>query len=651
MYEKGLSMRLMIKVNWFVVFIGVLGSSSAFAVSELWLNRYAYDAIQQGFNKSDISVYNRKRADIDNYALAAYTDYRAFLFDITNKTPEQVNQFSLHYSDYPFSVSIRADYLNAMIASKNWKSLLDYQTTPPRDQDYQCWYYTAFYHQDNKEMAFSGAKKLWLNGESVSNACNGLFSYWDKAGERTDEVIFQRALLAVQSKNPRLITYLRKLVSNEEMKDLLSEMLRLYKQPDKLIMTFETKEDSLFTRDYAQVMFRHLARHDIDKAHEASVFLNDHFSFSINEFQPSLEYAAVRLLDIKDEEIIQWRDSTFDQSTNDQALEQRIRLAIRKTEWKDIQHWVIRLSEEEQASYRWQYWLGRSEISLGEKENGEARLKRIAGDRHFYSVAAAITLNRMVKYPISSVDLDTDKLSPFLPDIERVNELLDLGKEAAAKSQWRHLISRVDKRDKALLTRYAVAQNWNAFAHDATLVGELWDYIELRFPVRYQALFKRYSKKHKVNMVTLLSLTRQESGFDPSAHSPVGALGLMQVLPSTAAYVADKYNLEYKKRSMLFNPNKNVEIGSKYLGHLLRHYDQNRALAFAAYNAGPTMVAVWRRQASNEIDIFGYIESISFKETRVYVKNILMFEMYYRDLLKIEGDFLTASELKWTPSL
>lgn len=57
------------------------------------------------------------------------------------------------------------------------------------------------------------------------------------------------------------------------------------------------------------------------------------------------------------------------------------------------------------------------------------------------------------------------------------------------------------------------------------------------------------------------------------------------------------------------------------------------------------MVMVWRRAASKEIDIFGYIESISFKETRVYVKNIFMFEMYYREILKLEGDFLRPSEL------
>lgn len=82
--------------------------------------------------------------------LAAYTDYRAFLFDINNKTPQQVNQFSQDVFDYPFSVSIRVDYLNAMIATRNWGNLLGYQKELPKDQNYQCYYYTAFYHQGKR---------------------------------------------------------------------------------------------------------------------------------------------------------------------------------------------------------------------------------------------------------------------------------------------------------------------------------------------------------------------------------------------------------------------------------------------------------------------------------------------------------------------
>lgn len=637
-------MRL-VKVNWFVMLVGMFSSPSSIAVSERWLDRYAYDAIQNGFNNKDISVYNRKRASIDNYSLAAYTDYRAFLFDIKSKTPQQVNQFSQDFSEYPFSVSIRVDYLNAMIATKNWSSILGYQTTLPRDQDYQCWYYTAFYHEGKKEVAFEGAKKLWMNGKSVSSACNDLFQFWTKAGLRTDDVIKRRALLSIEERNPKLIKYLAKLVSNDKERLVLNEMSRLYQNPIKLMVAFDDKEETQFNKDYAQSLLTHLARNYIDKSYSAFTHITEGYSYTDDELQTTSEFIAVRLLQSTDTDVMAWRDEVFKRSSNDKVLEQRLRLAISKTNWQDISFWISRLSDTTQATYRWQYWLGRSEIILGEKEKGEARLKRIMGYRHFYSFAAAISLNREIKYPVSSVMLEDGDLIVYKPAIERVTELLALGKEAPAKSQWKHLIINANNKDKARLATYAKQKGWDNLSFESTLQGELWDYLDLRFPVRYYTSFKRYGKKHKVNPITLMALARQESGFNALSQSPVGALGVMQVLPSTAQYMADKYKSDYKQPNDLLDKEKNIAIGSQYLSSLLRRYKQNRAFAFSAYNAGPTMVAVWRRGLSNDADVFSYIESITFKETRVYVKNIFMFEEYYRYILNSKGDFLNKSEL------
>lgn len=643
-------MRL-ITVNWFVFFISIVSSLNAVAVSDLWLNRYAYDAIQNGFNDKDISVYNKKRSSIDNYSLAAYTDYRAFLFDIKNKTPQQVNQFTQDFSEYPFSVSIRVDYLNAMIATKNWRSLLGYQTTLPRDQDYQCWYYTAFYHEGKKDIAFDGAQDLWMSGKSVSNACNDLFQFWTEAGLRTDDVIKRRALLSIEERNPKLIKYLGKLVSNDEDRLVLSEMYRLYQNPIKMMIAFNDKEETQFNKDYAQSLLKHLVRNNRDKAYSAFTHITGRYSYTPDELQITSEFIAVRLLTNTEIDTIAWRDDVFKRSNNDLVLVQRLRLAISKANWQEVYFWISRLSDTTQATYRWQYWLGRSEIALGEKEKGEARLKRIMGYRHFYSFAAAITLNRDLKYPISGVVLEGDELIDYKPGIERVTELLALGKSEPAKSQWRHLIKNASYKNRARLATYAKQEGWHDFSFESTLEGELWDYLDLRFQVRYYSLFKRYGTKNKVNPVTLMALARQESGFNSLSQSPVGALGVMQILPSTAQYMADKYQSNYKQRSDLLDAQKNIAIGSQYLGSLLRHYKKNRAFAFSAYNAGPTMVAVWRKQLSKDADVFAYIESITFKETRVYVKNIFMFEEYYRYILGINGDFLNGSELGFNRKL
>ncbi len=628
-----------------MMFIGYCSEASA--ASELWLKRYAYDAIQQSFNKNDISVYQKKRSSIQDYPLAAYTDYRAFLFNIADKTPEQVNQFSERYFAYPFSNLVRVNYLNALIATKNWSAMTEYQTVLPRDQNYQCWYYTAHFHQGNTQHAFDGARSLWLNGKNISSACNDLFSYWNEAGDRTDIDILNRALLAIESRNPNLINYLNNLIANPQNKKILSEMQRLYKKPDDLIAVFANKKDSAFNQKYAQTMLKRLGRKNIKKAFAAHQFLLTHFAFDQEQFQTCLEYVAVRLFESKNAEVIKWRDEIINKSSNDDVLEQRIRLSIRRGNWQQIQYWISKLSAKQQATHRWQYWLARSESALGQVEKGKNRLESISGDRRFYSVLAAIALDKEINFPISSVEIDNQRLAIYKDDLARIHELLFLSKLGAAKSQWRHLIERVPTTDKAQLTAYAKKQKWYAFAHDAALSEELKDYIELRFPVRYYNLFEYHGNKNKVDVISLLSLARQESSFQPLSQSPVGALGIMQVMPSTAKYVAEKYKINYQKSAELFKPDKNIEIGCHYLSHLLNHYGQNRVFAYAAYNAGPTMVKVWRQRASSNIDIFAYIEGISFKETRVYVKNILMFEMYYRKIMQREGSFFTKEELNW----
>lgn len=134
--------------------------------------------------------------------------------------------------------------------------------------------------------------------------------------------------------------------------------------------------------------------------------------------------------------------------------------------------------------------------------------------------------------------------------------------------------------------------------------------------------------------------------MDSEARSPVGARGIMQIMPATARYTAKKYQLSYDNADDLYQVGKNIEIGSHYLNSLLEKYDNNRIFAFAAYNAGPQRVDRWRKETDGKLDAYAFIEAIPFSETRGYVQNILMFETYYRDLMGVDGAFLNEHEVK-----
>ena len=143
------------------------------------------------------------------------------------------------------------------------------------------------------------------------------------------------------------------------------------------------------------------------------------------------------------------------------------------------------MNEQEQATLRWQYWLGRSEIALGNKAAGEQRLTKLVGQRNFYSVAAANTIGQSIKYPSSSVKLDKSVIQPYQKSLVRIHELIETDKIAAAKSEWAHLLRRVDKADKTQLAAYAASKHWHNLTVVASIEAKMWDNIP---PVSYTHL-------------------------------------------------------------------------------------------------------------------------------------------------------------------
>jgi soluble lytic murein transglycosylase len=131
----------------------------------------------------------------------------------------------------------------------------------------------------------------------------------------------------------------------------------------------------------------------------------------------------------------------------------------------------------------------------------------------------------------------------------------------------------------------------------------------------------------------VVSLMRQESLFDPGAVSPAAAYGLMQLLATTASRVAGRP----VEPATLFDPTTNITLGARYLRQLLDRFDGNLAKALAAYNGGEDAVAKWERRAPGAATD-EFVETISYRETRHYVKQVLGNYRRYRRLYGAPGE-------------
>jgi peptidoglycan lytic transglycosylase len=132
----------------------------------------------------------------------------------------------------------------------------------------------------------------------------------------------------------------------------------------------------------------------------------------------------------------------------------------------------------------------------------------------------------------------------------------------------------------------------------------------------------------------LFAIVRQESAFAPDAMSRVGARGLMQLMPATAAGMAGKLQLPFSLDRLTSDGAYNVTLGRSYIENLIDEFGGSYPLAIAAYNAGPGRVRQWLRAFGDprgrDINMVDWIEMIPFNETRIYVQRVLENLQIYR---------------------
>ncbi len=146
--------------------------------------------------------------------------------------------------------------------------------------------------------------------------------------------------------------------------------------------------------------------------------------------------------------------------------------------------------------------------------------------------------------------------------------------------------------------------------------------ISLSYPRAYREIVKAYSNRYNVDEYLVYSIMREESRFQKDAVSPANAIGLMQLLPSTAGITASEVGISGFNTEMLNIPRVNIELGIYYLKKVLGQFNGDIHLALASYNAGPQRAEDWIITFPN-LSKDEFVEEIPFRETRNYIRRIL----------------------------
>ena len=215
-----------------------------------------------------------------------------------------------------------------------------------------------------------------------------------------------------------------------------------------------------------------------------------------------------------------------------------------------------------------------------------------------------------------------------------------LGKTIEARREWSQLSNELDETGKLAASK--LAQIWGWYDRAIITMGKTAyrDDIDLRFPILLQEEVNIWSAKHSVEPALTYAIIRRESAFMIDARSPVGATGLMQLMPATARSVAKQLRISYQGTQDLLITDTNIRLGTGYLGQILKDLDDQPALAAAAYNAGPHRVRSWR--PDQPMEAVRWIETIPFTETREYVSNVLAYTVIYQR--KLENSYTRLTD-------
>ncbi|MBD2513126.1 transglycosylase SLT domain-containing protein [Nostoc muscorum FACHB-395] len=170
-------------------------------------------------------------------------------------------------------------------------------------------------------------------------------------------------------------------------------------------------------------------------------------------------------------------------------------------------------------------------------------------------------------------------------------------------------------------------------------------YWQARYPFPYLRETEKWSIERKLNPLLVTALMRQESRFEPKIKSVADATGLMQLLPSTAKWIAPQIKVDFKTIN-LENPNDNIMLGTWYLDHTHQQYNNNSLLAIASYNAGPGNVSKWLQTLTTQ-DPDEFVEQIPFDETKNYVRQVFgnywnYLRLYNPEISGIVGKYSTT---------
>ncbi|MES2213196.1 MAG: transglycosylase SLT domain-containing protein [Pseudomonadota bacterium] len=608
-------------------------ASGAAAPDNLAQARTHFLEAEHALHDKNMTVYRGLKAKLHDYPLYPYLVYQEMQRNIPQLSLTEVKQFQSAHTDSPLSEQLRDQWLSYHFDHKHWMIIRDaYQ--PNDSLAHQCQYSWANYtlHPDATQLDAIGTL-LWGHDQALPPTCTRLLQLWQKHTKPTPTQIWARfqRLLSKESYTQagQLVTLLPKAqqplarywLESHHSKAIVLPFRHENEVPD---MSVAMKTD----------LWCHWANHFPSKT--AAMWQQYPKDTLPVENQETIAHALGLYLAIQgNPEAERWIKEVPDAYRSDTLREWHVRLAIAHANWPQVLSLINDLTPEQRKDTAWRYWAARAHEGMGQITAAKHGYQQIVDQYDYYGLLARVRLKIPTKFPSIATDAhlkqtDIDALQK-IPAIQRVSELFLINRPLDARREWFKLMGQLTADQQLDAAALATEKAWyNLALHSLRPLRE--DLApELRYPKPHFALINHVAERNQIEAAWIYAIILKESQFAADIKSPVGALGLMQLMPTTAQEVAKQMNIRLDRPLALMNEELNVTLGTRYFKELLALHHDNPVYAVAAYNAGSKPVTEWEAHHARAMD--QWVETIPFQETRNYVKKVVNHYAMYQSMM------------------
>lgn len=603
--------------------------------------RMVYQQGLQAIQNGDMSHYAASRRLLKDYPLLAYFEYHYLSTRFAELPDKAIAQFLQRHQGTFVAQRLSSAWLSYLGEQGHWALFDSFYQADSAGNALQCYHLESRLAKNpDAQSVFAQVSLLWLKPYSLPKACDRLLAAWQTQGQLNEELAWQRFQLSYADGNTRLANYLVRYLSRD--KKILADALFRSKSQHSFWLDYAQEKDIELSSAVMARLLRSLSSQGF-AVEIANIIRSKPAYLHPDDLLELQQISAWHMARISGDKASAWLASI--QADEQPGLsEYQLRYAMQDKNWLLYQKLFNRLSQQVQDNDEWLYWYAiAQQHSTIEDSNpyfqSEAIFKRLATRRSFYGFLSA----ERRQQPISLVTeaYIAPEIDPQLrKDLAIALELYHIGDLPSANREWHYVTRHYDDSQWQQAGLVAQQAQW----HDKTILAfakaKQWQAIDARFPLAWQDLFYKYSRQNVLEQSWLLAMARQESGFSTRAQSPVGAMGVLQLMPNTAKRLAKNMQTPYTTQR-LFDADYNIALGSQYLKNLLQQFDNNYILATAAYNAGPARVKQWLSQQPLSEDWVHWVATIPYPETRNYVQNILTYSRIYQSRLGEEESQLS----------